>query len=107
MRQAFPYMNPHTVAPLVEALESRIAPATRRPVGKVVAFTDVDGDLVTIKFSKPILTDANVASVIKFDGSMFGATSPQQLEDIDLLNVASAAKGANVTVTAKRAADGA
>jgi len=94
-------------APLIEALESRIAPATLLPGGKVVTFTDVDGDLVTVKFSKPILTAANVASIFTFTGSAFGDSGPQQLSVVDLDEIGATANGMDITVTAKRGTDGA
>jgi hypothetical protein len=48
----------------IELLENRIAPAAVFLNSKSASFSDSDGDIVTVSFSKPILTPANVASVI-------------------------------------------
>jgi hypothetical protein len=85
----------------LELLEDRIAPASLLPGGKVVKFTDFDGDLVTVKVSKPVFTDANVASIFAFAGSVFADSGPQQLSVINLFNLGSSANGLNVSVTAK------
>ena len=55
----------------LEPLESRIAPATLLPDLKTVTYQDVDGDDVTVKFSKPILTGGLETTVFTFD-SAFG-----------------------------------
>jgi hypothetical protein len=85
----------------IEALEDRIAPATLLPGGKVVTFTDQDGDDVTVRFSKPILTDANVGSIFIFDNT-FADTGPQFLKALVLRDLGPDANGVNVTVTAHR-----
>jgi hypothetical protein len=40
----------------IELLENRIAPAALFLNSKSASFSDSDGDLVTVSFSKPILT---------------------------------------------------
>jgi hypothetical protein len=85
----------------IEALEDRIAPASLLPGGKIVTFTDQDGDDVTVKFSKPILTNANVGSIFKFDNG-FGDTGPQFLKSLALSGLGPEANGVNVTITAHR-----
>jgi hypothetical protein len=87
----------------VERLEDRIAPATLLPGGKVVTFTDGDGDAVTVKLSKPILTEANVGSIFQFD-TVFGDSGPQLLKALELYDLGPAANGVDVTVTAHRSA---
>lgn len=93
---------------LIEPLESRIAPATIiNPT--TVTYQDVDGDTVTIKLSKPLFNDANVgniADILVFDIDGVGGSNDlkQQLQAIDLTKLSSlaAAKGVNITVSAKR-----
>jgi hypothetical protein len=87
----------------IEALEDRIAPAALLPGGKVVTFTDIDGDNVTVKFSKPILTDANVSSIFLFVNT-FTDNGPQSLTSLVLADLGPEANGVNVTVTAHRSA---
>src|SRR5207253_2668450 len=83
----------------IEILEVRIAPAAVFVSPTVATYDDVDGDHVTVKFSKPILTNGNVANVVHVDGT-------GQLTLIDFTNVASTAQGTNLSVTAKLAGDG-
>jgi hypothetical protein len=85
----------------IEPLEDRIAPATLLPGGKIVTFTDQDGDDVTVKFSKPILTNANVGSIFLFDNA-FADTGPQFLKTLVLHDLGPEANGVNVTITAHR-----
>lgn len=100
-----------------EPLEGRIAPAILlNPM--TVLYTDTDGDLVTVKFSKAIFTatgailNGQLDSVLKFDtgnartGSDGGsATGPQELQTIDLSTLAAfgqanIASGTGISVTA-------
>lgn len=70
----------------IEQLEARIAPA-----GFATTFTDVDGDLVTIKVSKGTLADAVINKVTAGLG--------EQLHSLNLSNAVFL--GANVAITAK------
>jgi hypothetical protein len=99
------------VVSTIEGLEGRIAPATLLPGATTVTFTDADGDLVTVKFSKPILTSAVVANaVLKFssgDGAVNGSnTALEQLQLIDLIQIATAATGTSITISAEQAGAG-
>lgn len=85
----------------IEALEARIAPATLLPGGKVVTFTDIDGDAVTVKFSKSVLTAGNVGGIFAFSGSTFASTGKQKLSALLLANLGAAANGVDITVSAK------
>ncbi|MEQ1859767.1 MAG: hypothetical protein ABMA13_07525 [Chthoniobacteraceae bacterium] len=98
----------------IEPLEGRIAPATLIDAG-TISFNDLDGDVVTVHFSKSFLTAGNVGDIFKFsDGtqaSAFGANGPQQLQLIDLnrvpVNLAtfiSKAEGTSLSVTAAKGA---
>ncbi|MGB8167412.1 MAG: hypothetical protein WCF18_07965 [Chthoniobacteraceae bacterium] len=109
---------------LIEPLESRIAPATLIDP-RTIIFKDIDGDDVTIKFSRDVFTGdataqlARANQVFTFDtGSIDGtpATDPvaQQLRLVDLTKfpisatLGSTANGAGFTITAvqKGAGDG-
>jgi hypothetical protein len=95
-------MKTNLFSPLsIEALEDRIAPASLLPGGKIVTFTDQDGDDVTVKFSKPILTAANVGSIFIFDNT-FADTGPQFLQALELHDLGPEANGVNVTISAHR-----
>lgn len=83
----------------IEILEARIAPAAAFVSPTTAIYDDVDGDHVTVKFTKSILTSNNVASVVQVNGT-------GQLTLIDLTGVASAAQGTGISVTAKLAGDG-
>jgi hypothetical protein len=88
--------------PLVELLEDRIAPATL--IGhNTVTYQDADGDLVTLKISKPLLTTVNVDSVLKFDTGTVSQSNAakQQLQLVDLTQFDNAT-GLSLTVTAKK-----
>jgi hypothetical protein len=84
-------------------LEPRDAPATLVNAS-TVTYQDTDGDLVTATISKPILTAGNANQIFLFaTGSVNGDnTSSQQLQEIHLTGLASAA-GVNVQVKATRA----
>ncbi len=104
----------------IEALEGRIAPATLvNP--STVTYVDLDGDLVTVKFTKNLFP--TIAGVPVADPSMaftfgdaqgavmaFGAVDaggkalPQQLQKLNL--VALSADGVSITVSAKKAGAG-
>jgi hypothetical protein len=82
----------------IEPLESRIAPAAIFVNGTTATYTDVDGDLVTVKFSKVVLTELNGSVVLLT--SAVGALGAEQLRTIDLPAAANAA-GTNISVSAK------
>src|SRR5262245_24183438 len=86
-------------------LESRDAPATLVGLNKVT-YQDADGDAVTVTFSKPILTAANVNTVFGFDtGTVNGSNAaPQQLRQIALTGIGVPATGASLAVMAVRSA---
>jgi len=79
----------------VELLESRIAPAIIIH-GNTATYTDVDGDLVTIKTSAHDFTGS---SFVALNTGMIGSFQLQQLETISLSGTSQA--GASITVTAK------
>src|SRR5262249_31751202 len=79
----------------VEALESRLAPAATFVNATTATFTDVDGDLATIRITQPLFTAANVNSVLLFDAS------GTQLRQVDLTNLNPAQTGLGVSVTAR------
>jgi hypothetical protein len=76
----------------LEPLEARIAPAA------VFTYTDIDGDIVTIKTSKG--TDAQLAAILTFSDP--SAANPRQLQEIDFSANASVFAGTGLSVTAKR-----
>ena len=82
----------------VEELERRLAPATLAS-GAALHYTDVDNDLVTVQFSSSLLTVNNDSSVFTFNNA-FAASGPQQLEEINLLPLGTAANGLSISVTA-------
>jgi len=88
----------------IELLESRIAPAAIFVSANTATYTDQDGDLITVKFGKPILTDGvggNVATIL----ATSAAGSGERLDLINLTGVAGAA-GTSISVTAKLAGNG-
>ena len=87
-------MKTKPVAHSIEPLETRIAPAA------VFTFTDVDGDLVTIKTSKG--TNADLAAILTRVPGGLG----DELQRIDFSMNAAVFAGANLSVTAKRTAVG-
>ena len=85
----------------VESLESRIAPAAVFLNSTKARYTDVDGDAVMVTFSKPILTAANVNTVLVTSGKGLG----DQLETIDLLVLAQPQDAKGTSITASRRSD--
>src|SRR5262245_30554593 len=87
----------------LEQLEAREAPATLVNASKVT-YQDIDGDNVTVVFSKPILTVGNVDSVFTFNlGGISGSNGINQLLwSINLTSLGVAASGTTVTLTAVR-----
>jgi hypothetical protein len=94
------FMQTQHLAPAIEILESRIAPATLS--GQVVTYTDLDGDTVSIMFSTGTLAKSQFTFA---NSSAFDDTTPQQLQTIDIHGLAGFA-GADITVTVKPAASG-
>lgn len=83
----------------VEVLESRWMPATLLSPTQL-SYQDIDGDLIRVTFSKPILTSTAVANdVFKFNvGDVNGNDGDmQQLWKIDLAGLAGA-QGTDITV---------
>jgi hypothetical protein len=86
----------------VEALESRLAPATLVDA-HTVTYQDVDGDRVTVALSRPILNTGNVNQVFLFNTGLVNGdnSGTQQLQSIKLAGLATAA-GVSLQVTAVR-----
>lgn len=85
----------------LEGLEPRYAPATLvNP--RTLTYQDVDGDQVQVQISKPLFQAATINNVFTFAaGSVNGNnTARQQLQTIDLTDLA--AEGISLTVTATR-----
>jgi len=92
---------------LLELLEPRIAPAVLvNP--STVTYQDVDGDLVTVKFSRPIFSSAAEAdTVFAFSNSDTVSAgnngTPTQLQSIDLSALNNPLiQGIDITITAKK-----
>lgn len=81
----------------IESLEPRIAPANLviSNLGKTAKWTDVDGDLVTLTSSKPILDELDFVFLPQETGDV-----GFQLALLDISN--EAAQGASLTFVAKR-----
>lgn len=98
----------HTDRSLLEPLEDRIAPATLVDAS-TVTYQDVDGDAVTVKFSKPVFSGGNTGdfmNVFNFNFNNYADNAdPQQLRHIDLgmLTDPSIAAGTDITLTVKKA----
>ncbi len=110
--------RPAKVMPSLEPLEGRIAPATVINATTVI-FSDVDGDIVTVKFSKPLFDAATdvgklgaANAVLKFSTGTVDTVAKtftpsatgQQLQLIDLtagriVNNVNVAIGTTVTVS--------
>ena len=102
-RPSRPSRKPRYARPALQTLETRETPATLvSPT--TVTYQDTDGDDVTVRFSKPVLTAANVNTVFHFNqGTVIGSNAQeQQLWEIDLAGLGGAAKGTAVSVLAAR-----
>ncbi|WP_238537671.1 S53 family peptidase [Zavarzinella formosa] len=89
-----------TGSPLIFALNDNAQPLSADATfvnSKTASYIEPDGDKVTVTFTKPILTLANVSSI--FETAKVG--TGYQLQEINLNNLAAAA-GTNITVTTKR-----
>lgn len=85
----------------LQPLEAREVPATLLGPTRI-SYQDVDGDTVTVAFSKPILTPTNVNTIFTFNtGLVNGTNNPQQLQSINLLGIASAS-GTTIATSAVR-----
>jgi hypothetical protein len=86
--------------PRLETLEAREVPATLVN-STTLSYQDMDGDNVTVSFSKSILNAANVNSIFAFDTSNVSGSNAveQQLDLIDLASLTATA-GTNITVKA-------
>jgi hypothetical protein len=101
-RRTKPNVPPATPVPRapqarsIEPLEGRIAPAALLDA-RTISFTDLDGDLVTVKFSKDLFNPALTIAQNRLDqiftftdgttASPFSSTGPQQLQLLDLTKV--------------------
>lgn len=86
----------------IELLENRIAPAALFLNSKSASFSDSDGDLVTVSFSKPILTQANLASVLS-DGPTPAIDLTGLGKDAKGLSLA---QGASISFSVKKGTSG-
>src|SRR5688572_2820753 len=102
------------VAPAAEPLERRIAPASLINPSTLV-YTELDGDTVTITFSKPLFDlppatlNTKLDDVFKFSAgdAHSGTETPQQLQLIDLtkapvVDFKNAAAGISFTIAATK-----
>src|SRR5262245_25824536 len=85
------YLQPSSIEPL----EPRIAPA-KLLSGSMFTYTDIDGDNVVVKFTKPFLTEANFGTFVSISGGLAG-TGPQTLSALLLFT---APNGIGCTLTA-------
>jgi len=76
----------------LDELEPRLVPAGFNDF----SFTNVDGSLVRVHLSRPLLTNANESSIFTVDNQGLG----QQLEEINLTSLRAAANGLSLTVAA-------
>ena len=90
-----------------EPLEARTLLATLVSPTKV-SYQDVDGDNVTVTFSKAFLTPGNVNSIFTFGSSNVNGsnTTKQQLRSINLVGVAGAALTTITTAAVRSATTG-
>src|SRR6476659_3219700 len=85
----------------LEALETRDAPATLVSATKLT-YQDIDGDNVTVTFSKPILNNGNLDAIFGAGFVRGNNTVKQHLTQIDLRGVGAGAGGVNITTSAVR-----
>src|SRR5262249_35218648 len=91
----------------LESLEARRTPAPLVAPFRLI-YRAVDGNRVSFRFSKPVLSPGNVNSVFGFDsGAVAGDNSAgQQLQVIALTVLGPAAAGMSITITAAAGAAG-
>jgi len=87
----------------IETLEDRIAPAAL--AGQVLTYTDIDGDHVSLTISKGTLAQANFTFNVTSPFSTANATTPMQLQEIDIHGDAGVS-GANIIVKVTKAGAG-
>jgi hypothetical protein len=86
----------------IEPLEPRIAPASLNPAGTVLTYTDIDGDLVKVTFSKTVMEPSDFTFSVGGVSIGGDTITPQKLNYVDLKNH----NGASMTVTATPQKDG-
>jgi hypothetical protein len=90
----------------VEELESRWSPATLVNAS-TVTWQDVDGDTVSCKLSRPLLTPANSGDVFTFSPNLVTPGNGRQtLTALNLFNLGPAANGIGVTIQSTQAGTG-
>jgi hypothetical protein len=87
-----------SVLSCIELLESRIAPAATFVNATTATYTDTDGDHVTVKFTQPILTKANVSAVLGMSGS--------QLQQVNVASGNGVHNGLGISITAQTVGGG-
>jgi hypothetical protein len=94
----------HRARPYLEALESRLAPATLVSPTRLT-YQDTDGDHVSVTFSQPILNADNVNAIFTFSSGADAVNGSnavtEQLRKIDLSATPGAA-GTTITTSATR-----
>ena len=85
----------------IELLETRIAPAAVFVSASIGAYTDEDGDLVTVRFSRPGLDPSNIAAILVTTPSGAG----DHLDKINLSGI-TAASGVDIVVKTRVAGNG-
>jgi hypothetical protein len=81
----------------IELLESRIAPAALSPTGKLLTYTDIDGDLVKVAFTQAIEPARFGFTTGSVDGDV---VTPQEINSINLAGKT----GIGLTLTAAKQA---
>src|SRR5262249_45298935 len=82
----------------LEELESRLTPSVLGAPDSLT-YQDVDGDLVTVRLSRKVLSGANVNSVFRFEPPGIDSAAPQQLQEIRLDALGPGAAGLSLAVT--------
>src|SRR5262245_29560847 len=81
----------------IELLETRIAPAQLLSPF-TFSYTDVDGDNVVVKFTKPILTEANFDSRILLSNGGLAGTGAQSLSTLELAMLGAEFNGLGINI---------
>lgn len=102
-KRNLPRAHSRRFLPQLEVLEDRLAPAALLSATTLV-YHDTDGDLVTVKLSKPLLTAVDPNTVFQFTAGTGGVNGHtdinQQLQAIDLKPLTT--NGLSLKVTAKQ-----